>query len=155
MWSPCTFFSHSLHSSEGAWVKVVGYLRSFHGTRNLVAFRIHRVEDMNEIAFHQAHAAYVHLYYEKGQAAQMAAQAAPVPAAAGVVVGGDLQQRVLEFIKSRAGVAVHVNELRSAFQDSAPDDVLNMVKHLADEGWIFTAGDDDHYTVGHGANQGF
>lgn len=105
---------------------------------------------MNEITFHNAHAAYVHLFYEKGQAAQQQAQNVPAAAMAG---GTDspLAQRVQEFLKSRGqGVATSVMDIRGAFPDVSPHEVQAAVKWLSDEGWIFTAGDEDHYTVGGG-----
>lgn len=130
-------------------MKVVGYLRIFSGVRCLIAFRIHRVEDMNEITFHNAHAAYVHLFYEKGQAAQHQAQ--NVPAAAMGNADSPLAQRVQEFLKSRGqGVATSLADIRGAFADVSAHDVQAAVKWLSDEGWIFTAGDEDHYTVGGG-----
>lgn len=136
-------------------MKVVGNLRSFNGVRQLVAFRIHLVEDMNEVTFHQAHAAFVHLYYEKGISAQLQVQAAPAPAAV-PVLADQLPNRILELIKSRSGAnGVHVNDIRNAFHSSAPEDIMNSLRRLAENGWIFTGIDEEHFTAGSTTHTGF
>jgi hypothetical protein len=116
------------------------------------------VEDQNEVTFHQAHAAFVHLFYEKGISAQQQAQAAPAPAAASSSASGNeaLPNRIHELIKLRSGPnGLHVNDIRAAFAGSSIEDITASLKLLADNGWIFTGADEDHYTAGSGVNAGY
>jgi len=51
---------------EGTYVRVIGNLRVFKSKRALVAFRLIRVEDFNEITYHHLECIYVHLYNLQG-----------------------------------------------------------------------------------------
>lgn len=114
-----------------------------------MAFRIHRIENLDEVAFHAAHAAFAHLYHERGGAA--AKPFAPPVAAAPVTVGS-LQQRVHDYLKARQQQAggVHIGEICGAFPDSSSDEVSGVVRMLMEEGWVFTGIDEEHFTAGQG-----
>jgi replication factor A2 len=51
---------------EGAYVRVIGNLRVFKSKRTLVAFRLIRIEDFNEITYHPLECIYAHLYNLQG-----------------------------------------------------------------------------------------
>ncbi|KAL6054933.1 DNA-directed RNA polymerase I subunit rpa2 [Balamuthia mandrillaris] len=51
---------------EGVYVRVIGHLRSFLQARSITAFRIHPIQDFNEITFHLLDTIYVHLYNTRG-----------------------------------------------------------------------------------------
>lgn len=61
---------------EGAYVRVIGNLRSFKDAPNIVAFDIQVVEDFNQVTYHMLRAMYTHsLAVKKTQVCFMAAHA--------------------------------------------------------------------------------
>jgi len=47
---------------DGVYVRIIGSLRQFNSERNIVIFRIHPVEDFNEIAYHGLEVIHTHLF---------------------------------------------------------------------------------------------
>jgi replication factor A2 len=72
IWLPKDVASNYLHLVspdwiEGIYVRVIGNLRTVvKGRRSLVAFRLIRVEDFNEISYHHLECIYAHLYFLHG-----------------------------------------------------------------------------------------
>lgn len=63
---------HFCHLREGAYVRVIGNLRSFKDTPNIVAFDIQVVEDFNQLTYHMLRAMYTHsLAVKKAQVCTM------------------------------------------------------------------------------------
>jgi replication factor A2 len=60
-------------AAEGAWVRLVGLLKTFSGRRHLVAHSITPVTDYNEIVMHLYHAMATHLYMVRGPSPTSAA----------------------------------------------------------------------------------
>lgn len=61
--------SSNNHIEKGMYIRVFGNLRSFQGSKNIVAFTIRPITDFNEITYHLLETTFVHLHRTKGQQA--------------------------------------------------------------------------------------
>lgn len=53
---------------ENIYVRVHGHVRAFAGKRNVAAFRVVPLTDMNELTSHLLEVIYAHAHWTKGQA---------------------------------------------------------------------------------------
>jgi len=125
---------------EGAYVRVIGQLRSFNHTKNIVAYSIEPIIDFNEYTFHFLEVVHTHLRHTKG-----AVPAAPAPAP-----GASLQDLVLKFFQSKgeasdAGCTVQEAAQALASNGVQEAQVRSIVQELSDEGHLYSTIDDDHF----------
>ena len=59
---------------ENTYVRVYGHLRSFNNKRNVVAFRVLPLTDMNELTTHLLETVHGHMYMDKARATVSVAQ---------------------------------------------------------------------------------
>ncbi|KAI8998243.1 hypothetical protein BC832DRAFT_239086 [Gaertneriomyces semiglobifer] len=71
--------------SDGAYVRVIGHIRSFNNKKSIVAFKMRAVESADEISYHNLEAIFVHLYLTKGPLQQ---QQPPQQQPLGMQAGG-------------------------------------------------------------------
>ena len=72
---------------EGAFVKVVGQVRSFGGKSTITAYNVKAVTDHNEVTTHFLDAVYVHLFNTRGPIAGSKVAAGGLDAGAGAGSG--------------------------------------------------------------------
>ncbi len=158
---------------EGAYVRVIGQLRSFNHTKNIVAYSIEPIIDFNEYTFHFLEVVHTHLRHTKGAvpggapAAGAAYGAPPVagayggappvaggafaaPAAPAPAPGASLQDLVLKFFQSKgeasdAGCTVQEAAQALASNGVQEAQVRSIVQELSDEGHLYSTIDDDHF----------
>merc|ERR1712222_192572 len=75
---------------EGAYVRVIGNLRSFKDTPNIVAFDIQIVEDFNQLTYHMLRAMYTHALAINRKQAPTNMMAGSVSTAASAATGAAL-----------------------------------------------------------------
>lgn len=160
---------------EGVYVRVIGQLRSFNNTKNLVAYSIQPVTDFNEYTFHFIEVVHTHLRHTKGAppAAGAAAAAAPAfnganPAYTGAAgftapMGGaapasyampqqssGLDELVLQFFRTKgegieAGCTVAEAAQALSANGATIDQVRSLVNSLVEDGHLYSTIDDEHY----------
>lgn len=146
---------------EGAYVRVIGNLRSFQEKRNIVAFDIRPVTDFNEVTHHMLEAIFVNLKSKQAPAQPAAPQAMKTDtsatsgfgAAAGVGGGGGdgmdaVAHAVLQVFKGSdddSGV-----DIRVAIQQLVPNgfsaqQIRTKIHWLSDEGHLYSTIDENHF----------
>ena len=154
-------------------VRVIGQLRSFNNTKNIVAFSILPVTNYNEYTFHFLEVMRTHLRHTKGPVPS-AAGAAPLGVAASamggaaVPVGGcgggmpgagfaampagdSVQEVVLKFFQTKgeasgdAGCTIHDAAAALGVNGVTADQVRSHVDNLVNEGHLYSTIDDDHF----------
>jgi len=141
---------------EGAYVRIVGHLRSFHNKRSIVGFKIIPITDFNELTYHFLEAIYVHLYNARGGIAQPQVTHNNVnnyntpyqrQPANNVMTpsGGDINQSIMQVITmARSGEGVSVQFISGQLNRSE-DEVRQAIEFLAAEGHLYSTIDEDHY----------
>jgi len=151
--------------TDGAYVRVIGHLRAFHKKRNIMAFRIHPLEDMNELTFHLLEVIHVHLFNTKG-ALDGPAEMVPIPTApvsghfrsapgpsGGQQPLGVLRNNIIELLRTapETDAGVSINEIiASLSNDFAEQDIRQAVMFLSEEGHVYSTIDDDHFKAPQG-----
>ena len=154
---------------EGAYVRVIGQLRSFNHAKNIVAYSIEPITDFNEYTFHFLEVVHTHLRHTKGAvpgaaavgaaagvygapvAPGMVRGAAPVPGApAARAPGASLQDLVLKFFQSKGAASdagCTVLEAAQALASNGVQEaqVRSIVQELVDDGHLYSTIDDDHF----------
>jgi replication factor A2 len=156
----------------GTYVQVIGSLRSFNQSRNLVAFDITTINDHNMISHHMLEAIYTHLRNtRKGEGGMPAANSgggmqtntASSPSGGNQGGGGmqnqgqaikmegegegSLTDRVSELFKaacnSEAGLSIV--DCHGKLEGVTLDQVKQIVEHLSNEGHLYSTIDEDHF----------
>jgi|TARA_B110000208_G_C11661100_1_gene391669 replication factor A2 len=149
---------------KGSYVKVIGQLRSFRDSRNIVAFEVRPIANMNEVTHHFLSAIHTHL--QKTGAGASAAAPVMANSAGAYAAGGQqaafgfggggaadgmskAQSAVLAFFKSYAevesGGSVTDCIKMLAGQGIAEAKVRETVENLTEEGHLYSTVDENHY----------
>lgn len=150
---------------ENIYVRVHGHVRAFAGKRNVAAFRVVPLTDMNELTSHLLEVIYAHAHWTKGQA-----MATPGKGSTNIMgnsmmnttrsgfdtssnFGGQVdvgltaqQQQVLNVIRScvdEQGLAMGV--VCDRLKGMPLKVVRDAVEFLSSEGHIYSTIDDEHY----------
>ncbi|XP_077991494.1 replication protein A 32 kDa subunit-like [Glandiceps talaboti] len=146
---------------ENTYVRVIGQLRTFGGKRNISAFKVRALTDLNELTMHLLEVVHSHMYIQKAQNATSTSMngmgngmpAQMNPANQGGYSGAqptmglsNVQRQVQQIIQScndEAGVSIDVisQQLRGLSKDA----IRNSIEFLSNEGHIYSTIDDDHY----------
>jgi replication factor A2 len=154
---------------EGAYVHVIGNLRSFNETKHVVAFNIRRVDDFNQVTHHFLEAVYCHLKAQQAAAApapQFGAGAAASVQFGGAAAGGFNGDAQADFSQNNTAETTLQNmvvDCIKAMQNEFPDGVdvkkvqeslvqkgqnaaaiTKAIAFLQDEGQLYSTTDDDH-----------
>lgn len=156
---------------EGVVVRVIGQLRSFNNTKQIVAYSIMPLTDFNEYTFHFLEVVHTHLRHTKGPVpvaapkmeaggayAPPGAAGGSVPAGAGGYAaapaqapGASLQDLVLKFFQAKgdanndAGSTIHEAAAALSVNGVTADQVRTLVGDLMNEGHLYSTIDDDHF----------
>ena len=156
---------------EGAYVRVIGQLRNFNSTKNLVAYSIQPLTDFNEYSFHFIEVVHTHLRHTKGpppapagmapvggmaqggmapQAGMGMGGAAPQAYGAPQQQGGGLKELVLSFFTHKAkdhdsGLTVQDATSALAGNGATIEQVTAIVADLTSDGHLYSTIDDDHF----------
>lgn len=146
---------------ENIYVRIHGHVRAFAGKRNVAAFRVVPLTDMNELTSHLLEVIYAHAYWTKGQAmttpgkgsashmgnSMMNTTSASSNFSGQVDVGLTAQQQqVLNVIRScidEQGLAMAV--VCDRLKGMPLKVVRDSVEFLSSEGHIYSTIDDEHY----------
>ncbi|XP_060760760.1 replication protein A 32 kDa subunit-like [Neoarius graeffei] len=137
----------------GTYVKVVGSLRSFQRHRFVVAFKIHQLDNYNEITSHMLEVIQAHLHNDRSSCSRMKNETmtsaiintsnASDPATIGFTAN---QRQVFTLIKSCAlAEGISVQRLMSSLKYLSFHDVRACLQFLINEGHIFSTVDDCHF----------
>ncbi len=169
--SEAAFAERKAQWKEGVVVRVIGQLRSFNNTKNIVAFSISPITDFNEYTFHFIEVVHTHLRHTKGPPPNTGAPVGyAAPGAGGMAMGGNVaaptgagyaaapqavgvQELVLKFFKAKGASSESgctVGEAADALSGNGIDidQVRKEVEFLVGEGMLYSTIDDDHYRCG-------
>jgi len=157
-------------SKEHAYIRVVGKVQEYDGTRQIVANDIRPVTDANEITYHFLEVANSYEKMQKMQAGQadgmgfgignMAGGGPAGPQGGGLNAGGQgssgglggggtLNDEVIRIIRNSAenDSGIHVNQIVVAGTQKgfSEDEVRGAVSHLSNEGLIYSTIDESHF----------
>jgi len=149
---------------EGAYVRVIGNLRSFKDAPNIVAFDIQVVEDFNQLTYHMLRAMYTHSLAIKKKQAPTNMMAGSVTTAASAATGAALtsesfdagdgsfapvQQAILSLFKegpvSDEGIDIRVITSKLIPKGYSAKQIKDAVGFLTDECHLYSTIDDDHF----------
>uniref|UniRef100_G3MPX1 Replication protein A C-terminal domain-containing protein n=2 Tax=Amblyomma TaxID=6942 RepID=G3MPX1_AMBMU len=141
------------HLVEGSYVRVVGPVRSVDGKRQLKAFKVFPVTDLNELTLHLAEVVYANMALRVGFAST-SMKHEPMDTSSNSFLGGAVsnlglnqqQKLVYEVIREcTTNIGISFNEICSKLKSLSNNSVRDVVEFLANEGHIFTTMDDEHY----------
>ncbi|KAG7398861.1 DNA-directed RNA polymerase I subunit rpa2 [Phytophthora boehmeriae] len=157
---------------EGAYVRVVGKLRSFQGKSSLSCFSVAPVEDLNELTHHFLDVIYVHCYNTKGPLNKGAADVTMTsfntptkteggwnqPSAAGGFAGGALdygmdanfspeQKAILDVLGTcTSDRGLKIDQIFADLRGQITEQQLrNALNYLTSEGHVYSTIDEDHF----------
>ncbi|XP_034401453.1 replication protein A 32 kDa subunit-like [Cyclopterus lumpus] len=147
-------------ASPGAYVKVIGSLRSFNGQRSLLAMKSRRIKDLNEITSHMLDVVHAHKqHFGKVFDVNMNITAAS-PSGRVLKQSGDghlkvplphglttLQGQVLTALRrfSVCDAGIGFQELQTQLDHFSPRDIRTALTFLTDEGHAFCTIDEHHF----------
>jgi len=152
----------NLGLNQNDYVRVFGSIRTFKGIRNIVAFKIDRLQDMNEMTLHIIETLHAHLAVQKRQSGQYSL---PGGIAGGVStshtpmdLGGSnssvipdqglsgIQKQVYEIITAyKNDLGISTNEIKAVLPSVSQNEVRKAIEFLSDEGHIYSTIDEDHF----------
>jgi len=147
--------------AEGQYVRAIGSLRMMQGKPSLLCFKISQLEDPNIITSHILEVIQQRLKFKQLQDKptngagpvpvldnSSIKEQTPVPGAGGSF-GGAPHEMVYQAIGSFKDVAgVSKGMMASALEGKlSSNDIMNAIKHLLEEGLIYSSTDEDHYLV--------
>ena len=148
---------------EHSYIRVIGQVKDFDGSRQIVANDIRPVTDSNEITYHFLEVANSYEKMKKMQSGQasgmgfgigsMASGGPPQgggikAAGQGMDAGNALNDEVINVIRSlHSESGAHVNDVVSQVSQKgfSEMDIRNAVTFLSNEGHIYSTIDEDHY----------
>ncbi|KAH8038569.1 hypothetical protein HPB51_001990 [Rhipicephalus microplus] len=141
------------HLVEGSYVRVVGPVRSAEGKRQLKAFKVFPVTDLNELTLHLAEVVHSNMALRVGFTPS-SVKHEPMDTSANSFLGagaGNLglnqqQKLVYEAIREcTTNIGIGFDEICSRLKSMNKNTIRDVVEFLANEGHIFTTMDDEHY----------
>ncbi|KAN0064808.1 Replication factor A protein 2 [Thecaphora frezii] len=159
---------------QNMYVRVLGTIKSFQNRRSVSAGHMRLIEDFNEVMFHKLDAVYAHLYLTRGAGGGVISGAAgagvknehkPSGMAGGYDMGAysgnagggfgadqykdlaPLQQKVMQIVSQEGPDSpdgVNVNLIARRIAGSTIDQIREAVSDLCNEGFLYSAADDDH-----------
>ncbi|KAG0215935.1 replication factor A protein 2 [Mortierella sp. GBA30] len=154
---------------EGAYVRIVGLLKSFNNRFTVNIHAIRPIEDFNELTYHLLETTFVHVSFTRsktgGIGSGMSSSSAynnnlsahsmanaSAPGAGGATASGDIiQQQIAEMCHNHplqlAGTGVPRHEIQSRFASvlGGADGVNNVIETMIVDGFLYTAEDEDHF----------
>lgn len=141
------------HLVEGSYVRVVGPVRSVEGKRQLKAFKVFPVTDLNELTLHLAEVVHANMTLQVGFTATSVKHEA-MDTSSNAFLGGaasnlglnQQQKLVYEAIREcTTNFGISFDEICSKLKSLNTALIREVVEFLANEGHIFTTMDDEHY----------
>ena len=150
---------------ENDYVRVFGSVRSFKGVRNIVSFKIERIQDMNEMTLHLIETMHAHLAIQKRHLGGVAAAGGsysytanssstyhtPMDTGSGMGAIPDqglsgIQKQVYEIITAyKNELGISTSEIKAVLPSASHNDVKKAIDFLSDEGHIYSTIDEDHF----------
>lgn len=176
-----SFIERKAQWKEGVYVRVIGSLRNFNNTKNIVAYSIQPLTDFNEYSFHFVEVVHTHLRHTKGPPPSAVPVAAPgagmaqggagygapqggaYGAAGGAQAygapqqaGGGLRDLILQFFVTKGkdsdtGLTVADATAALAGSGATSEQVSGFVSELVADGHLYSTIDDDHFQATDGA----
>lgn len=141
------------HLVEGSYVRVVGPVRSADGKRQLKAFKVFPVTDLNELSLHLAEVVHANMALRVGFNSS-AVKFEPMDTSTNSFLGAGAsnlglnqqQKLVYEVIREcTTSIGIGFDEICSKLRSMNKNSIRDVVEFLANEGHIFTTMDDEHY----------
>lgn len=145
---------------EGLYVRVFGNIRSFADERNVIAFKLVEVPDLNELVYHQLEVLSIHVASKQEQGSLVVAQSTAGSSSSSSSTAlppttsaqpNDIRNYVYEVIKSQTSnvagnVGISRADLANLCQGHLNDSQLsNLIESLISTGHIYPSIDDFHY----------
>jgi replication factor A2 len=140
---------------ENQYVKVYGIIKSLQGQKNLQAFRILPVKELNEITHHMLECMNASIYYFSKPSGECVMDMAGngnynagvnQSSNAGNAGLSSLQNQVSNMIKqSKDSEGVNVSNIYATFSNVSKSDIKSALEFLSNEGHIYTTIDDEHF----------
>ncbi|KAK8764927.1 replication protein A2 isoform X2 [Amblyomma americanum] len=141
------------HLVEGSYVRVVGPVRSVEGKRQLKAFKVFPVTDLNELTLHLAEVVHANMAL-RAKFTPTSAKHEAMDTSSSAFLGGaasnlglnQQQKLVYEAIREcTTNFGISFDEICSKLKSLNKTSIREVVEFLANEGHIFTTMDDEHY----------
>jgi len=153
------------HISEMTYVRCVGKVRNFQGTKQVVAFDVRPVQDFNEITYHMLNAVQIHLSCTTaapapadnngpgfGYGAAPVAHSTPASTGAAPVMAdnglNDVQKLVMQIIESNGAgeMGCEFGNVKSQLGNRFNETQLReAIEFLSSEGHLYSTIDEDHF----------
>lgn len=142
---------------ENTYVRVIGHVRAFQGKRNLVAFKLLPIEDMNELTSHMLEVIKAHIMLSRGQMGGAQTSAA---AGSSTSMGGDGMYSGMQPDQGLSSIQKQVQMILASCQDETgytisyiceklrgypANAVREAVDFLSSEGHVYSTVDDEHF----------
>jgi len=136
---------------ENQYVKVHGIIKSLQGQKNVQAFNIRPIKELNEITHHNLEVMNASIHYAaKGNCDSMDMQSNTAPSrpfnqqSTGGLTG--LHSQISSMIKScKASEGVHLNEVVQAFPNISKQKLKEALEFLSTDGHVYSTVDDEHF----------
>lgn len=141
------------HLVEGSYVRAVGPVRSMEGKRQLKAFKVFPVNDLNELTLHLAEVLHANMVLRAGPPSA-SVKHEPMDTGNNSFLGGATsnlglnqpQKLVYEVIREcNTSFGISFDDICSRLKSLNKSSIRDVVEFLANEGHIFTTMDDEHY----------
>lgn len=141
------------HLVEGSYVRVVGPVRSIEGKRQLKAFKVFPVTNLNELSLHLAEVVHANMALRVGFTPS-SSKFEPMDTSNNSFLGAGAsnlglnpqQKLVYEAIREcTTSIGIGLDEICSKLKSMNKNSIRDVVDFLANEGHIFTTMDDEHY----------
>ncbi|XP_070556465.1 replication protein A 32 kDa subunit-like [Ptychodera flava] len=146
---------------ENTYVRVIGQLRTFGGKRNISAFKVQPLTDLNELTMHMMEVLHSHMYVDKAQkTAAMGMNGASHTNMQQMNTGdqggysgaqpalglSNVQRQVQQIIQACSDeTGVSVDNISRQLRNLSKDAIRNAIEFLSNEGHIYSTIDDDHF----------
>lgn len=137
---------------ENTYVRVYGHVRSFSGKKNVVAFKVQPVTDMNELTCHILDVIYSHASVSKESAAEVGGRTSTAAVGpshnenAGNYGLSSLNKQVATVIRnSNSDLGISISEVARHLKGAPEKAIREAVEFLSSEGHIYSTIDDDHF----------
>lgn len=153
--------------SEMTYARVVGKVRNFQGTKQIVAFDVRPVKDFNEVTYHMINAVQVHLAHTTAASAPVdnngpgfgfgaapVAQNTPAATGAAPMTGGadsnlnEIQKSVMEIIDQHGAgeMGCEFGAVKAQLGNRFDEGQLReAIEFLSSEGHLYSTIDEDHF----------
>ncbi|RKP37714.1 hypothetical protein BJ085DRAFT_15783, partial [Dimargaris cristalligena] len=134
-------FEEASNFPENTYARVIAQVRNYNGKRQIYVSKLRPIDDMNEITYHFLHVIHTHLELTR------VASSAPVTGDGTVSGFTTIQDKVLEQIQrfsdrdEGANIPHICQQMRGVY---SPDEVMQTVELLTNEGHLYSTIDDLH-----------